>query len=189
MLYPALDIQQKKVVDIHPHGTENPMKEFVNLYNELTGQNVDTFDTVEHAKKACMDALHDRTFAHPAPQTQSGSYTPPWLNKDGSRTATPPTQESKGEPQEEEHGGDLSRADDDGPVAKARVIFEKMWGAPRKDVIEECARQGIKRSTASTQYQHFKKAKETAEMPEHRNPQNGMPQLPPGARVADLHKS
>jgi len=43
-----------------------------------------------------------------------------------------------------------------GPVATVRRICGQMKGRPRWEVIEACARAGVKRSTAATQYQHNK---------------------------------
>lgn len=50
-----------------------------------------------------------------------------------------------------------------GPVAIARRICEELSGHPRRDIIEECARQGVKRSTAATQYQKWKSAQQPAQ--------------------------
>lgn len=44
----------------------------------------------------------------------------------------------------------------DGPVAVARRIFQEMEGKPRREIIEACAKAGVKRSTAATQYQRWK---------------------------------
>jgi hypothetical protein len=50
-----------------------------------------------------------------------------------------------------------------GPVAKARAVFEAMQGKARKDVLEACEQLGVKRSTASTQYQRWRKARQEKE--------------------------
>ncbi len=44
-----------------------------------------------------------------------------------------------------------------GPVARARLVFEEYQGFPRKEIIEACSKLGIKRSTAATQYQRWRK--------------------------------
>lgn len=49
-----------------------------------------------------------------------------------------------------------SKDQKDGPVAKVRRICSQMKGKPRHEIIEACAKAGVKRSTASVQYQRFK---------------------------------
>lgn len=43
-----------------------------------------------------------------------------------------------------------------GPIATARRIIQELAGHPRREVIEACAKAGIKRSTAGTQYQRWR---------------------------------
>lgn len=50
----------------------------------------------------------------------------------------------------------------EGPVAIARRICDELAGHPRRDIIEACARAGVKRSTAATQYQKWKSAHQPA---------------------------
>lgn len=50
----------------------------------------------------------------------------------------------------------------DGPVARVHAICEANWGSARKDVIALCVKAGINKFTARTQYQVFKKLKDTA---------------------------
>ena len=50
----------------------------------------------------------------------------------------------------------LPRREATRPVATARRIFERMADRPRHEVIEACAKAGVKRSTAATQYQLWK---------------------------------
>ena len=45
------------------------------------------------------------------------------------------------------------------PVKMVWEIADKMWGERRKDIIEECVKQGIAYNTARTQYQAFYKVK------------------------------
>ena len=45
------------------------------------------------------------------------------------------------------------------PVKMVWEIADRMWGQRRKDIIEECVRQGIAYNTARTQYQAFYKVK------------------------------
>jgi hypothetical protein len=99
---------------------------------------------------------------------------PPWINPEtGLPTRTPePKAKSQLMPDI-----DMSLS----PVRRARQVFEQLWGEPRKDIIEACVQLGINRSTASTQYQHYKKSREQDQ--EHRNPATGMPQLAPGERA------
>lgn len=47
-----------------------------------------------------------------------------------------------------------------GPVARARLVFQEYEGRPRREIIEACAKLGIKRSTTATQYQRWKKERE-----------------------------
>lgn len=132
----------------------------------------------------------------PAPvAAATGQITPPWARSDTSNgtnpnpapqparpTPPPVTQVARSEhPAEEQEHHDTRQSD--GPVARARKVFEEMQGAQRKDVIDACAKLGIKRSTASTQYQAWKKAKEEAG--EWRNPSTGMPQLAPGTYLGN----
>lgn len=42
-----------------------------------------------------------------------------------------------------------------GAVAKAKQIFEKMQGKPRKEVLIKCVKQGINPNTASAQYYKY----------------------------------
>lgn len=46
-----------------------------------------------------------------------------------------------------------------GKIARARMVFEETKGYPRNEVIDECARRGINRATASTQYSLWKNGK------------------------------
>lgn len=50
----------------------------------------------------------------------------------------------------------------EGPVAIARRICDELAGHPRRDIIEACARAGVKRSTAATQYQKWKSTHQPA---------------------------
>lgn len=43
-----------------------------------------------------------------------------------------------------------------GPIATARRIIQELAGHPRREVIEACAKAGVKRSTAGTQYQRWR---------------------------------
>lgn len=182
MLYTVIDSDQKKVIDVVAHGDETRyIQEYTELYEAITGQKVE-FKSIEEAKGSCVEAVHNRTFNRPvATRTKdylsstAEVYRPPWLNADGTPTATPP------------EGAETaySNRKKDGPLARARVIFEEMWGSPRKDIIEACAKAGIKRSTAATQYQAFKKMKES----ELTVGPNGMPQLPPGVQVGNQSES
>ena len=45
------------------------------------------------------------------------------------------------------------------PVKMVWEIADRMWGQRRKDIIEECVKQGIAYNTARTQYQAFYKVK------------------------------
>lgn len=45
------------------------------------------------------------------------------------------------------------------PVKMVWDIADRMWGQRRKDIIEECVKQGIAYNTARTQYQAFYKVK------------------------------
>lgn len=196
MLHTMLDVREHKVTDVVPQGDPNVfMQELSELYERTTGQKAQ-FTDVEDAREKVKAALEAKFFREPtgtAPQPRRGGgyreydttpVRPPWLKEDGTPTANPPQRvHSEGDPENDEMDFD-GRHNPDGPVAKARSIFEKMWGSPRKDIIEACAQAGIKRSTASTQYQHFKKAKE--HQADYKNPQTGMPQLAPGTRVADI---
>ena len=47
----------------------------------------------------------------------------------------------------------------DSPVKMVWEIADRMWGQRRKDIIEECVKQGITYNTARTQYQAFYKVK------------------------------
>lgn len=47
----------------------------------------------------------------------------------------------------------------DNPVKMVWEIADRMWGQRRKDIIEECVKQGIAYNTARTQYQAFYKVK------------------------------
>ena len=47
----------------------------------------------------------------------------------------------------------------DNPVKMVWDIADRMWGQRRKDIIEECVKQGIAYNTARTQYQAFYKVK------------------------------
>ncbi len=170
-MYTVLEMTEPTKPHIKDFVHEGPgdlMQELVDLHERLTGHRVE-FATIEEAKEKCSVAVADRYFAEPK------KIRPPWLKEDGSPTVE----------QEEEDLGDpvFENADNLGPVGKARLIFDAMWGHPRKDIIEMCRRAGIKDSTASTQYQHYKKARETAEAGDDRNPETGMPRLPPGVRI------
>lgn len=57
---------------------------------------------------------------------------------------------------------DDKRPKSPGPVAIARRICDELAGHPRRDIIEACARAGVKRSTAATQYQKWKSAHQQA---------------------------
>jgi hypothetical protein len=57
---------------------------------------------------------------------------------------------------------DDEHPDSPGPVAIARRICDELAGHPRRDIIEACARAGVKRSTAATQYQKWKSAHQPA---------------------------
>jgi hypothetical protein len=48
-----------------------------------------------------------------------------------------------------------------GPVQRARLLFEEMRGHSRKEILDACERLGIKRATASTQYQKWRSAQGT----------------------------
>lgn len=135
----------------------------------------------------------------PAPVAQtSGHITPPWARSDtqNGTNPNPPAQAKPAAPQPQAQGSPPVEAHPEeqehktqreqqstGPVARARMVFETMAGAPRKDVIDACAKLGIKRSTAQTQYQAWKKARET--ITDDRNPNTGMPQLAPGTYLGN----
>lgn len=195
MLHTMLDVKEHKVADVLPSGDPNVfMQELTELYERTTGKKAD-FQSVEDARAKVRVALEAKFFREegtPVQPHRGGGYReydttpvrPPWLKEDGTPTANPPRQVQTHEGEEHPEATDYDgRVNPDGPVAKARAIFEKMWGSPRKDIIEACAQVGIKRSTASTQYQHFKKAKEHSV--EYRNSQTNMPQLAPGTRAGD----
>lgn len=44
-------------------------------------------------------------------------------------------------------------------TGRAWAIFDLLAGKPRKDLLEECKRQGIQAGTAATQYQKWRKAR------------------------------
>lgn len=50
-------------------------------------------------------------------------------------------------------------------TGKAWAIFDLLQGKPRHELIAEAAKQGIKASTAATQYQRWKKARSSASEP------------------------
>lgn len=54
----------------------------------------------------------------------------------------------------EPHAGSITR--------RCIAIFDLLKGRSRADLIAECERQGIKKGTASTQYQRWKKAHDSA---------------------------
>jgi hypothetical protein len=181
VLHTVLDVQEAKVVDLVPSGDPTEyLQELVELYARVTGQPVE-FTSLDQAKKACMAAIHTKFFGSPSGGRPTREYdtrpvTPPWINPETGK----PTRDPPAEPPPRSYS---TSNREPGPVGKAREVFVAMWGSPRKDIIEECARRGIKRSTASTQYQHFKKAKEQEQ--EYRNPETGMPQLAPGTQLGD----
>lgn len=53
-------------------------------------------------------------------------------------------------------GGVSAPVEEEGPVAICRKVFAKMHGRPRAEVIDACTAQGVKVSTARTQYQKLK---------------------------------
>lgn len=55
-------------------------------------------------------------------------------------------------------GGGISAPamEEEGPVAICRRVFATMHGRPRAEVIDACIDQGVKASTARTQYQKLK---------------------------------
>lgn len=129
----------------------------------------------------------------PAPVAQAGGQiVPPWARQDTQNGTNPnpkpqPQAAAPPAPVEKHHEEQAHTAQREqqsaGPVARARMVFETMAGAPRKDVIDACAKLGIKRSTAQTQYQAWKKARET--VTDDRNPHTGMPQLAPGTYLGN----
>jgi hypothetical protein len=176
-----LDVHAEKVVDLVPSGDPHGYtQELHDLYRRLTGIEPN-FESLEQAKLACIEAIRVGFFAklpervgRPTREYDTRPVTPPWLNQDGTPTRIP-------DPNEPATHRTYHK---EGPVSKAREIFDAMWGSPRKDIIEACAAAGIKRSTAATQYQHYKKSKDAAI--EHRNPTTNMPQLAPGVMVNPL---
>lgn len=210
MLYVAMDMEKQRVTDIMLGGDAAVMyRELIALYNQMTGETRHGFASLEEAKRMTTEAVHARYFGpsarevrSPAPPSvpplpeavrSAPTVKPPWEQvraapwSQAPTPATPPAVEvvreeaheepQHGEPEVMHPGHDR----ENGPVARARRIFESMPGAPRKDILDACAKVGIKRSTASTQFQAWKKAKEEAR--EYRNPENGMPQLAPGVQV------
>ena len=133
-------------------------------------------------------------------QVKPNVITPPWARqetKDGTNPNPPAPSGHVAAPQPVQAGPPAVTAtptpppvtttstEAQGPVARARMVFESMVGAPRKDVIEACAKLGIKRSTASTQYQAWKKAREESTLPNPGQPAGAgnMPRLAPGVYV------
>lgn len=136
----------------------------------------------------------------PAPVAQAtGQIVPPWARSDTQNGTNPnptpvkpqqaaPQAQAQASPPVEAHPEEQAHTaqreqQSAGPVARARMVFETMAGAPRKDVIDACAKLGIKRSTAQTQYQAWKKARETVS--NDRSPTTGMPQLAPGVYLGN----
>ena len=135
MLYAALDVSKRQVADIIYGGEASQLlQELVTLYNTLTKENIRSFSSADVAKEKCKEAIQRLYFQ----ETNQHLVTPPWARTD---TPSPSVVE-------------LKRAI--GPVALAREVFESMKGERRKDVIEACVKLGVKRSTASTQYQIWK---------------------------------
>lgn len=213
MLYAAIDMEHKKVHDIILGGeAAHLFQELIDLYNRMTGENRKSFASLDEAKRMCVEAVQRRYFpegvvttpaqppvdaqpvekATQAVQQVAGSPTPPWARaetKNGTNPNPPPqkapaapvpapTQVAATPPAREMQA--------QGPVARARMVFDQMKGAPRKDVIDACVALGIKRSTAQTQYQGWKKAQEEHGT-EFRNPSTGAPQLAPGSYVGQPH--
>lgn len=194
MLYAAIDPGTRKVTDIMLGGDVGHMyQELIDLYNRLTGEKVERFATIEEAKAKCIAAVHKSVFGSapttmsPAPQPQ-GAVAPPWARRTEAPAPAPQAQAKAPNvippaPPEVKSGQGM------GPVAICRRVFEELWGAPRKDIIEACARLGVKRSTAQTQFQRYKQDREQGIQPRQeprdldRNPSNGMPLLPPGTTV------
>jgi hypothetical protein len=186
MLITQLDVASKRIVDVIYHDEENKdagLLEYQVFYENLTGQHLEA-TTVEEARLACVDVVnngHTKIKRHLSIVEKEAYIRPPWLKEDGTPTAEHVQGPEPIGPDPRDFNEHLPNQEL-GPVGKARLIFEKMWGSPRKDIMEACTKAGIKLSTASTQYQHFKKAKET-EANDTRNPATGMPQLAPGVQV------
>ncbi len=53
-------------------------------------------------------------------------------------------------------GGVSAPVEEEGPVAICRRVFATMHGRPRAEVIDTCVAQGVKASTARTQYRKLK---------------------------------
>lgn len=208
MLYAAIDMEHKKVADIILGGdAAHLFQELIDLHNRMVppDQRRKTFATLDEAKRLTLEAVHRNYFPEtvsgkPAPAVQvqqpvatpqpqrTGTITPPWArtttvdgnnNPNPSKTVqatTPPPPPQPAPPVNIE----VKQAD--GPVARARKVFDAMAGHPRKEVIDACAKVGIKRSTAQTQYQAWKKAREEVTLPDPSKPagEGNMPRLAPG---------
>lgn len=205
MLFPAIDMETKQVKDIMLGGDAAHLyRELIEFYNMVTGERRTGFNSLDEAKKMCVEAAQRRYFGGevpvkprtwvppqvptaPAQPTTTSTAAPPphkpvppWAQGAVAPVAAPaqpaPAQVTRSEP---EH--DSREVHAEGPVARARRVFEEMSGAPRKDILDACVKLGIKRSTAQTQYQAWKKAREEAI---EKGP-DGVIRLPPGSYVGN----
>jgi hypothetical protein len=148
---------------------------------------------VPAARPAPVPAQAPRPMPSIPVQVQPSPITPPWARQE-TKDGNNPNPTHVATPQPVQAGppavtatptpppASTTSTEAQGPVARARMVFESMVGAPRKDVIEACAKLGIKRSTASTQYQAWKKAREESTLPDPSKPAGtgNMPRLAPG---------
>lgn len=129
MLYAMIDLSHKRVIEVLPLGEEEA-KEASAGVTALYIQELTELHTQLTGKKESFKTLEA------AKRAVLGQLGKRYF---GETAASPAKRVPK----------------DSGPVATARGIIQELAGHPRRDIIEACAKAGVKRSTAGTQYQRW----------------------------------